>query len=79
MFNVQEPLLIIKAVSANIDFKNKEVKLKEVQVEHIPSGKHISASTILWDEQNECFNIPGKYFVNSPEGGVWGKNIQFNH
>jgi len=78
MFNDQKPLLVIKATSANIDFKKKEVKLKEAQVEHIPSGKHISASTILWDEQKECFKIPGKYFVNAPEGGGWGKNIQFN-
>ena len=79
MFNDQEPLLVIKAVSANIDFKNKEVKFKKVQVEHIPSGKLISASTILWDEQKECFKIPGKYFVNAPEGGVWGKKIQFDN
>jgi hypothetical protein len=78
MFNDQELLLVIKAPSANIDFKNKEVKLKTVQVEHIPSGKHITASTIYWDEQNECFKIPGKYFVNAPEGNVWGKKVRFD-
>lgn len=71
--------LTVEAVAAEIDFKRKKIQMKNARVEHIPSGKSVYSSQVLWDIMKTCFKVPGKFVVQTPAGAVYGRKGEFDY
>ncbi len=70
--------MVVKAKDAYIDFKKKKTKLLIASIEDVLSKKLIKASSIIWDNKEKVFKIPGEYMAQTPKGRASGKGIKID-
>jgi len=76
IYRADRPSMVVKASSGYIDFKKNETKMKGVSIEDVLSGRLIKSSSVIWDNKEMVFNVPGKYIAMTPEGRARGKKIR---
>jgi len=78
IFKADRLCLVVKAKAAQIDFKEKEIKLINVSIEDESSQKLIMSRSAIWSEKEKSFRIPGKYLAATPKGKAVGKGIKLD-
>lgn len=68
--------LVIKAKKAYIDFKRKKAKMARVSMESISAKKLIMSRSVIWDNEEKVFKIPGEYIALTSTGRARGKGIK---
>lgn len=70
--------LVVKAKEAYIDLNTQETRLVGASIEDLLSKKLIKSSSVIWDNKEKVFKIPGKYIAKTPKGVASGKGIKVN-
>lgn len=68
--------IVVKASRGYIDFKKKETKMQGVSLEDVVSGRLIKSSSVIWDDTEKAFKVPGEYIAMTPEGRARGRGIK---
>ncbi len=68
--------LRVKAEKAYIDFKKKKTELLNAGLEDVQSKKLIKSRSVIWDNEENVFRIPGIYIATTPRGTARGKGIK---
>jgi len=68
--------IVVKAKEAYIDFKRKETHLVRAGIENVLSKKLIKSRSIIWDNKEKVFKIPGEYIALTPKGITKGRGIK---
>jgi len=76
IYQESKPAIIVRAGEAYIDFKKNEARLTGASLEHPVSKSRIETESIIWDNSENCFRIPGEYVLVTPKGMKWGKGIR---
>ena len=78
IFMGKEPAIIISSDEAYVDFKKKETRLIGAKLQDPISKDRIEAKSIIWDNIENGFRIPGKYIVVTSKGMERGKGIRMD-
>ena len=70
--------LIIQAKGAEINFRTKQMRLSDVCIEDRKSHKCIITRSVIWNEKQKTFKIPGHYIAMTPKGRVSGRGMQLD-
>jgi len=76
IYRAGNPLMVVKASRGYIDFKKKETKMQRVSIEDVLSGRLIKSSSVIWNDKEKVFNVPGEYIAMTPEGRAKGRGIK---
>ena len=76
MYKDNKLIVAVTADEAISNFKKKDAALKDVQIEHRPSGKFIKTKSAVWDAKDRVFKIPGEYTATTPKGTATGYGIK---
>ncbi len=68
--------MVVKAGRGYIDFKKNETKMRGVSIEDVLSGRLIKSGSVIWDNKEMVFNIPGEYIAMTPKGQARGRGIK---
>ncbi len=68
--------MVVKAGKGYIDFKKQETKMKGVSMEDVLSGRLIKSSSVIWDDKEKVFKVPGEYIAMTPKGQARGRGIK---
>lgn len=69
------PHLRVSAQAGEMDFRSKEIRMREAVLEHLPSQRKIASKVIVWDEREGLFRVPGAYQATTPKGRATGRGI----
>ena len=70
--------LVIQAKGAEINFRTKQMRLSDVCIEDRKSHKCIITRSVIWNEKQKTFKIPGHYIAMTPKGRVSGRGMQLD-
>lgn len=76
VYKADKLFLVVKAKEAYIDLKRKETRLVTVSIEDVLSKKLITSRSVVWDNKEKVFKIPGEYRAQTPKGQASGKGIK---
>ena len=76
IYQESKPAIIVRAGKAEIDFKKNEARLTGASLEDPASKNRIEAKSIIWDNRENVFTIPGEYVAVTSKGMKWGKGIR---
>jgi hypothetical protein len=75
MFKEEDPYMLIKAKKAYMDFRNGSIKMQGVVLDEVTTGRTVESGSVVWDNKERVFTVPGRYIMNSPEGMKNGKGM----
>jgi hypothetical protein len=70
--------LIIQAKRAEINFRTKQMRLSDVCIEDRKSHRCIITRSVIWNEKQKIFKIPGHYIAMTPKGRASGRGMQLD-
>ncbi|MBI4679697.1 MAG: hypothetical protein HY753_00410 [Nitrospirae bacterium] len=76
IYKADKASILIKAQKAYIDFRRKGIKMMDVSMEGASSGKFIQSKTVMWNNKEKVFEIPGEYISRTQHGITNGKRIK---
>jgi hypothetical protein len=78
IYSADSLCLIVKARRGYIDCKKKKTNLKNVSLENLLSQRLIVSKSVIWNERDKVFEIPGEYFAVTPKGNVRGRGMKLD-
>ena len=67
---------VVKAQRAYTDFRKKETKLMNASVEDVSLKKRISSKSVIWDNKEKVFKVPGEYMMLVDGKVTKGKGLE---
>jgi hypothetical protein len=78
MYKAESPYLLVKAKKAYMDFRNGTISMKSVVLDEVTTGRTVESGSVIWNNKEKVFTVPGKYLVNGPEGMKSGKGMRID-
>jgi len=67
---------VVKAQRAHTDFRKNETKLMNVSVEDKTLKRNISSKSVIWDNKEKVFRVPGEYIMLADRKATKGKGLE---
>jgi hypothetical protein len=75
IYNAGNPVMQIRARKAYVNFRKRLLKMIDVSMEDISSGRIIKSRFVKWNDNENVFEIEGTYLDESREGMSHGSMI----
>lgn len=76
IYQSDELSILIKSRKAYVDFRKKELKMKDVIMKDLSTGRIIKSRLVIWNNKIKAFEIAGRYITKSQDGILNGKMIK---
>ena len=76
VYKANQLSLVVKAKEAHINFRNREMRMKNASIEEVISKRLIESKSIIWDNEQKLFDIPGEYIIVTSREKAKGKGIK---
>jgi hypothetical protein len=68
IYNADNPVMLINAQKAYVDFRKRHLKMIDVSMEDVSSGRVIKSRSVKWNDDQKVFEIAGTYVAETREG-----------
>jgi len=75
IFEDKNQSMLITAQKAFVDFKKKALKMVNVYMKDISTGKMIKSRSVIWNDKKNVFEINGQYIADTEHGILKGEMI----
>lgn len=72
----QVPQIHLEARHAQVDKDRGHIRMTAATMKHVQQNKTIVSETVFWDEAKQVFEIPGRYYAESPKGHAIAHGLQ---
>jgi len=76
IYQSDELSILVKSRKAYVDFRKKELKMKDVIMKDLSTGRIIKSRLVIWNNEIKAFEIAGRYIAKSQDGILNGKMIK---
>lgn len=70
-----KPLFLLTAEQAKLDTTRKKTTLLKAVLTHVPSGEKVASRSLVWEEAQQRFLIPGSFLRETPNGRRLDKSV----
>ncbi|MEO5334843.1 MAG: hypothetical protein H7839_22760 [Magnetococcus sp. YQC-5] len=72
----QVPQIHLEARHALVDPDRGQIRMTAATMKQLHQNKTIVSETVFWDEAKQVFEIPGRYYAESPKGHAMAQGLQ---